>query len=780
MVVFNNYFKTALRNIWRQKAYSLINIFGLAIGIASCLAVLLWVLDEISYNNYHKNSTSIYRCYREVIWNNEIRYDQQMSPPVGPTINERTPGVLDFTRTYSIYRKLNYKNKSCTEWGILVDPSFLTIFTFPLAMGNPETALSIPNSIVLTRETADRLFGDTDPIGKILDNGLVVTGIANNLPQNTSSSLDFSFLVPFAMAEQAGLIDPDAWFHFGYETFFLLQNPRDADKISLQIRDLFKEIEPDVKLKLHLQPFTDYHLKSLAGGGRITLIYIFSAVAILILAIACINFVNLATARAARRMVEIGLRKAIGASRIQLGIQILIESAVQTVTAMLIAICLIEISLPLLEELYGKQLAFALTGDILIALLAIVLLTAIGAGIYPAFVLSSFRPATVLKKITNSCGIAGMNRIRRILVVFQFAISTGLIFGALIINSQMNYIDNKNLGIESENIICFRAENLTNDYETFKNELNKYPGILNVSFAMEPPAWCGWHSVGFSYEGKPEDHDLRAGFAWVDFDYVGLFGLEIINGRSFSKEFSTDYSEAYLVNETAARAMQMDDPIGKSLMEDEDRPGKIIGVVKDFHFSSLHDNIRPLILGINPTHFEFIFVKTDPNDIPGCLGYIEDKWNQIRPGEDFNYRFFTDYLGRSYASEKQTNKIILSFTIIAVIIASLGLLGLVSYSAERRKKEIGIRKVLGLTEPGIIWLLTKEFLWLVTLGYVIALPLAYYTANRWLENFAYQTKLSWDIFLTAGGLAVLSAVATVCYQAVMAARANPVDALKCE
>ncbi len=397
--MFNNYLKTAIRNIWRQKGYSLINIFGLAVGIASCLAVLLWVLDETSYNNYHENSASIYRCYREVIWNNETKFSGVMSPPVGPTINERMPGVLDFTRTYSIYRKLNYENKSCTEWGLFVDPSFLTIFTFPLTIGNPETALSTPKSIVLTREAASRLFDDTDPIGKALDNGLIVTGIVEDPPRNSSSSLEFSFLVPFAMAEQAGLIDPDAWFHFGYETFFLLQNPRDADKISLQIRDLFKEIDPEATLKLHLQPFTDYHLKDLEGGGRIVLIYIFSAVAFLILIIACINFINLATARSARRMVEIGLRKAVGAGKLQLAAQILIESAVQTVTAMLIAICMLEISLPLLEELYGKQLTFTFSGDIAIALLAIALLTAVGAGAYPAFVLSSFSPAMVLKKI---------------------------------------------------------------------------------------------------------------------------------------------------------------------------------------------------------------------------------------------------------------------------------------------------------------------------------------------------------------------------------------------
>ena len=775
--MFLSYIKSALRNLARSKGYSAVNIIGLAIGLASSLAVFLWVADEIKYDKFHSNANSIYRCNREVIWNGRTQYDEVMSLPVGPTIKERTPDVVEFVRTKTTVWKLGFEQVRSIEYGLYTDPSFLDVFSFPLVKGDPKTALSSPNSIVLTETTSRKLFGDADPMGQILENGLVVSGVARDVPHN--SSITFEYLIPIEHAIQIGRVEPTEWYHFGFETFFVIREGADINQVGLQIRDLFKEQDPEATLQLHLQPFSEIHLVNPGGGGKIVYVYVFTVVSVLLLVIACVNFMNLATARASRRMNEIGVRKAIGASRSELIWQVLIESLLQTAIATMLAICVLEAALPHLEGLFGKQLSLEYSAVVVSGLLGITLIVALAAGIYPALVLSSFRPATVLKGKSTAGGHPLMNRMRRALVVFQFTVSSGLIFGALVINSQLNYIDNKELGIHKDNIITFRAEGLADDYETVKAELRQHPGILGVTVAMEPPAWCGWWAVGFDFEGKVEGEDIRAGFAFVDYDYLDVFGMEIVKGRGFSREFATDETEAYLINETAAKVMNMDDPIGKTIGLEE-KPGKIIGVVKDYHFSSLHQEIRPLIIGIDKSNYEYLCVKLSPDDIQGTIGFIEDKWKTLRFGEEFSYRFFDDLLDRRYRSDAQTGKIILTFTLITVLVACLGLFGLAAYSAERRTKEIGIRKVLGSSDAGIMDLLTREFILLVILGNVIVAPVAYYSAKRWLESFAYRIDLNWEFFALSSALALAIALLTVCYQAIRAARSNPVDALKYE
>ncbi len=772
-----SYLRSALRNIARHKGYSAINIFGLAIGLASSLAVVLWVVDEIGYDRFHANGEHIYRCNREVIWNNRTSFDGYMSMPVGPTIKERTPDVIECIRTRDTNWKLGYRENSTIEHGLYADSAFLMVFSFPLVRGDSASALSRPNSIILTEETAVKLFGDEDPMGQMLDNGLVVSGVARDVPAN--SSIEFDFLIPMVHAVQIDQALPDEWFHFGYETYFLIRENADLDRFAAQIKDLFKEQDPETSLQLHLQPFTDVRLVNPGGGGRITYVYVFSVVSVLLLVIACVNFMNLATARASRRMGEIGMRKVVGASRAQLIRQILIESLVQAVAATLLAVCLLEIVLPRLEGLFGKSLDLEFSAGVVLGLIALTASVALLAGAYPAFVLSSFRPAVVLKGKNTTGGHRSMNRLRRALVVFQFMVSSGLIFSALVIYGQLNYIDNKELGVAKDNIITVRTKELATDYETLKSELLQYPGVTGVTAAMEPPAWCGWYVVGYDFEGKVEGEDIRAGFAWVDHDYFDVFGLEMVEGRKFSRQYATDETEAYIINETAAKAMGMESPIGKSI-DLEEKPGRIIGVARDFHFSSLHNEILPLILGIDRSNFEFLCIKVAPDDIQGSLGFIEEKWKKFRPGEQFNYRFFDDLLSRRYRAESQTGKIILTFTLVTVLVACLGLFGLAAFSAERRTKEIGIRKVLGSSDAGIIGLLTKEFVLLVVLANVIVAPLAYYSAGRWLESFAYRIELSWDTFALSSALAILIALITVCYQAIRAARSNPVDALKYE
>jgi putative ABC transport system permease protein len=537
------------------------------------------------------------------------------------------------------------------------------------------------------------------------------------------------------------------------------------------------DVDPEPDIELYLQPLTDIHLKGLNGGGRIVYVYVFSIVAILILVVACVNFMNLTTARAAKRTTEMGLRKAVGASQSQLILQILIESAVQTLLATVLAICLLEITLPLLENLTGKQLAIEPSISFVLTLLAVSLILALLAGSYPALVLSSFHPATILRKVTTAGGHQHMNQIRKVLVVFQFTVSTSLIFGVLVIYNQLNLIENKDLGIDRENIVCIRAEGLEVDYTAFKNELRQHPGIMGVTAALQPPARCNWHASGFSYEGKPEDEDIRTGVAWVDHDYIDVFGLDIIEGRTFSQQHATDETEAYIVNEAAVEAMQMDSPIGKSL-DLHERPGKIVGVVKDFHFSSLHNDIGPFVMAIEKSNFKYLCIKVAPDDIAGSLRFIERKWAELRAGEDFQYRFFDELLGREYLAEMRTSKIVLSLTLITILIACLGLFGLAAYSAESRTKEIGIRKVLGATVTGIVGLLSKAFVRLILIANLIAWPIAYYILNRWLENFAYRVNIGWSTFTLAGILALMIAMMTVSYQSIKASCANPVEALK--
>lgn len=772
-----SHLKSTVRNMARFKGYTLLNIAGLAIGIASCLAVLLWVFDEITYDRFHENGDSIYRCYRKMIREGDAWFSEVTSAPVGPALAERTPGIIEYARVFGSHSRLSYEDKVVQEFGLAVDPDFLTMFSFPLASGDPQSALSAPASIVLTPKTATSLFGDQDPVGKALDNGLVVTGVTHDIPAN--SSIEFAFLVPIAYAEQTGMVDAGEWWNFCLDTYLLLGKDVDVAEMGRQIKDLFASVEPDSRIELYLQPLPDVHLKDIKGGGRIVYVYVFTFVAMLILTVACINFMNLATARSARRTVEIGIRKAMGASRKHLVFQILSESAIQTVAAVLLAVCLLEAVLPLLGDLLGKQLGLQFSGHIVLTLLGIAVLTTIVAGGYPALALSAFRPATVLKRMTSADGPRAMNRIRKALVVFQFTVSTGLIFAALVIYGQLQHIQSTDLGIDKDNIVCIRVNELGNDYDTFKRELLQYPGVVGVSAAFSPPAWCGWYVNGFDFEGKREDYDVRAGVAWVDHDFIDVFGLEIIEGRSFSARYASDESQAYIINEAAARAMNMESPVGKTLTLN-DEPGTIVGVVKDFHFSSLHQSIGPLLIGIEKPFFEFLFVKLSPDDIQGGLGFIERKWNELRPGEAFRYNFFDDLLGREYRADVQVGRLVVGFTLITVLVACLGLFGLAAYSAERRTKEIGVRKVLGSSVAGIVRLLVSDFLVLVILGDIVAAVPAYYFSRQWLANFAYRISIGWEIFALAAGLAIIIALATVSFQAVRAARADPVNALKYE
>ncbi len=776
--MIRSYLTSAIRNVLRQRMYGVVNISGLAIGLAASLALSLWVLDEIGYDEFHDNADQIQRVCRSRIRNGQLQSDGVSAAPLGPTLKERFPGVAEYCRVSENRTTLSYADKSYQGSALYVDPTFIDIFSFEIERGNRENVLEAPNSIVLTQEAAIGLFGAENPIGQKLDNGLVVTGIVARAPDN--SSLQYDFLVANEYLVQTGAIIPDEWFSFQLQTFILLENRADADALGASFKDLYREIDAEANIELQLQPLLDIHLKPVGGGGRIVYVYTFSLVAFLLLVVACINFVNLATARATQRAKEIGIRKVVGATRWQLSFQVMLEMILQTALAMLLAVSLLEFALPMLTDFFGKPMVLSFSLETIMILSGVCLATGLAAGVYPALVLSSFRPAISLR-ITGSNSRRGpVGAIRKALVVFQFAVSSGLIFGALVINAQMNYIQSKDLGINHDNVVCVSTDRLQGDYEAFEGELMAQPGIELVSAVFDPPAWCGYGVTGFDFDGQGDEDVLSSGIAWVDYNYVDLFGLEIVEGRNLSEEYGSDATDACLINETAARAMKMEQPIGLSLDWEDGHQRTIVGVVKDFHFASLHSEVDPLIMAVDPSWFRRLCVRLDSDNVAAGLGSVERVFGEFRPGEDFEVRFLDDLLSREYRLEARTKGIAIAFTVITTIVAILGLLGLAAISIERRTKEIGIRKALGSSKTGIIRLVTKEFMILILIGNVIVAPVAYYLISRWLENFAYRVEPGGGWFLLTALITVLGTMLTISFKAIQAARANPIDALKYE
>jgi len=776
--MFWNYLRSAVRNLFRQRAYGAINIVGLAIGMASSLALLLWVADELSFDRFHANADQIVRVGRSTVRNDQLTYDGKSSAPVGPAIKERFPGVLESCCTYWDDLTLRYEDEARVIHGLFVDSTFFDIFSFELEKGDPARALLDPNAIVLTPATAASLFGDHNPIGKILKNGLVVTGIVAEPPDN--SCLQFDCLVVNDYLIRAGDMTRDAWFEFGYETFLLLDANADVAAIDGAARKIYQEVEQETSLELYLQPLKDIHLRSLGGGGRITYVYIFSLIAGLLLAVACINFVNLATARATQRAKEVGVRKVVGASRWQLGAQVMLEQLMQTILALILAVCLLEYTLPMLSDFFGKEMALDWSLRSLAILGGVSIATGLAAGIYPAVILSSYRPAVSLRSSSTGLGRGSVGLIRKALVTFQFAISAGLIFSALVINKQLDFIRNVDLGLEHEAVVCVNTDNLERDNEAFERALAAQPGIQVAAAAFNPPAWVGLSMTDFDFEGKQDGEQITASLAPVDHNFADVFDLEIVDGRDFSNDFGSDVTGACLINESAARAMHMDEPVGRTLDWMDEKPRTIVGVVKDYHYASLHQRVEPLILAMDPGWLHTLCIRLAPDDITTGLASVERTFKEFRPGQTFEFKFFDDHLDREYRLETRARGIAFAFMIITTIVAIFGLLGLAATSIERRTKEIGIRKTLGSSTSGIVRLVTSEFMILILLGNAIVAPLAYYLVGRWLDNFAYRVDPGAGAFLTAAIITVLGALSAISFKAIRAARANPVKALKYE
>jgi ABC-type antimicrobial peptide transport system permease subunit len=787
VLMFRNYLKIALRNLIRHKGFSFLNIFGLAIGMVCTILILFWVQHELSYDRYHKNGKKIYRILQHIQYAEIVTWAINQGP-LGPALKAEIPEIEEQARFCFTEWRMKYNDQIFGELGVYADPSLFKMFTIPFVQGDPETALADPRSVVLTEDLAQRIFGNENPMGKIIhvgrDYDFKVTGILQNIPDN--SHFRFKFLANMDFAKEVGRT-VDYWKNSHFTTYVQLADNVAMEEANKKIYN-FLDAKPTLEdwEKLSLQPLFSIHLGSgigydAFGTGNTKYIIIFLAAAFFILLIACINFMNLSTARSLLRSKEVGLRKVVGAFRGQLVRQFLGESLFQSLIAMILAVGLGILLLPAFNQLARKSFTADLfmRPDILLGLVAILLFTGFIAGFYPAFVLSGFRPVSVLKGAARAAG--GQSFFRKALVVFQFCVAVVLMVGSLVIYSQIHFMRNKDLGYDKENLVTLDLNTIVQqNYEVFRNELSGNPNILNVTRVAGLPTAGFWFSNSrWNWEGKDPDKDILFRANFVDYDYLEALKAPIVLGRNFSIDYGAD-ATGIIINETSQKAMGFEDPIGKRVTLGEDNVFNIIGVVKDFHYVSLRTEIEPMILLLDPERCSQIVIRIDSENTPETLKFLGAVWKKYAGDFEFDYRFLDERLDFLYRGEQRVGRIINVFTILSVVISCLGLFGLASFMALRRTKEIGIRKVLGASISGVVVLLTKEFSKWVIVANLIAWPLSYFALSRWLQEFPYRTDIELWIFLGTGLMTFVIAILTVSYQSLRAALSNPADSLRYE
>ncbi len=792
--MFRNYLKIAFRNLWKHKIFSFINITGLAIGMAVCILILLWVRDELNFDKFQENSPQLYRVIQEADYaGHDIRMARTPFP-LGPALKNDFPEISDAARVFvnGMQVKVGEKTFEDDEM-IFADPSFLKMFSFPLLQGDAATALSNPLSIILSEETAQKYFGTRDALGKTLmvmnKLQVQVTGIMKNTPRN--SHLQFDFIVPMNILKEFGFdIDQMPWTNSNNSlyTYVMLQKNAGMQDVDQKISHIMAKHVSTSANRMFLQPFSQIHLHSnflgdVEGQGDIKYVYIFSIMAVFVLLIACINFMNLTTARSGNRAKEVGMRKVIGASRKDIVKQFFGESVFMSLIALGFAIVLVELLLPVFNHLSNKELAVDYLGNsgMLLGLIGIALLTGLVAGSYPALFLSSFQPVKVLKGSLRSG--AKNSLFRKVLVITQFSLSIILIIATTVVYSQINYMSKKNLGFDKEQLVYIHLNRAAREKcEPLKNELLKNPNVVDVTVASHLLTDVTHAFDHVSWEGKNPDENVTMNGISVDYDFIKTLGMQLAAGRDFSEEHTTDATQAYIINEAAAKKMGFDSPVGKqfSLSEEMNRPGTIIGVLKDFHFKPLSKEIEPMVIFLGQRERFYLYARVKPGNISATVSQLEKTWKNIVPGAEFRYGFFDEAIAELYTNEKRVGNLFEYFTVLAIFISCLGLFGLASFVAEQRTKEIGVRKVLGASVPSVVTLLSREFSLWVLLANIIAWPVAWYFMNKWLLNFAYRTQLQIWIFVFAGALAMLIALLTISIQAVKAATVNPVESLRYE
>lgn len=780
--MLKNYLKITLRNLLRNKLAAAINILGLAVGMACFILIALWVQEELSYDKFHANKDALYLL--TITHPNDI-VDYNVPYALAPVLASEYPEILEYTRLYELsYMNCSFKYqrqdgqqvKFYEDHVVLVDPCFFSMFTFPFVQGNPMTALEKPDSIVLREETAKKYFGYDNPLGQKLTfnnrQDLIVTGVVR-VPLN--SHIQFDFLAPLDN-------DMAADWNWRDQSFVLMDKSVHPDDFGEKIAGAFNTHYPhniSGTFKVGIMPMTKVHL----SFGRMTYVYIFSVIAVFILFIACINYMNLATASSSNRTREVGLRKVVGAKRIQLISQFLGESIVMSLFSMALSLLFVNAALPVLNSLTSKQLLFfsARTPVLYIFLFGLGLVVGIVSGSYPALFLTRTKPVDTIRASFHFK--TNRSLFRLVSVVSQFTISVLLIVCTAAVFKQLNYIQNRPMGMNTDSVlkIPFNTE-LKRRYSVFRNELLRDPKILLVSAGQAVPYDEDYKTGGIEWSGKDPDFAPIIRYSITDADFLELFEIEILEGRSFERNKVSDRNN-FVINQTAAQYMGMESPVGHRL-KFWGQEGQIIGVVKDFHHVSLHREILPHCFTINPQLYtnwlKYIFVKIDSVNIADTLKYVQETLVKNAPNYPVEYDFLDQGIGALYQSEQKLGKIFTYFAGLAIFISCLGIFGLSAFAAEQRTKEIGIRKVLGSSVSGITFLLSKEFSRWVLLANIIAWPVAYYAMHKWLENFAYRTGINFTVFLLAGGLSLVIASVPVGYQALKAATSNPIDALRYE
>ncbi|MCC8426718.1 ABC transporter permease [Mucilaginibacter sp. UR6-11] len=790
--MIKNYLKVAFRNMIKNKVHTVINMAGLSVGLACSLLILLWVHSESMVDAFHKNSSNLYQVYERQYYDHKV-VGQYYTPGVLAAEIKRTIPEVQYATNAVFYEKHSFKagDKIIKLAGGSADADFFKMFSFPLVEGNVQSALAAIADIAISKKMAENFFGSARlAIGKIvrIDNrkDFIITSVFDNVGANSSIKFDylinwFSFLEDNPWAKEWNNNTP-----FTYVQLRAGANPALVDK---KITNFLLNLDKDEKKgtfteELGLQRFDEAYLHgNIANGriegGRIEYVHLFSIVAIFILLMACINFMNLTTARSVKRAKEIGVRKAIGALRGVLIRQFIIESLLITVIAVIFSLFLLVVLLPVFNQITQKSIEFPFYQlSFWLQLLLITLVTGVISGSYPALFLSSFNPVKVLKG-TMKLNL-GTTLFRKSLVVFQFVLSAVLIIGTVIVSRQVSYIQSMNLGYDRENLIYVPMDgSLAPKYQVFKNTALKMPGIVSITRASNTPTNIAQTTIGVQWDGKKPDNNISFTNAAIGYDYVKTMKLKMLAGHDFSKDFASD-SAGYILNETAVKRIGYTDPIGKSFTIWGNK-GKIIGVVKDFHFNSMHEQIKPLVLQYGERlNGGNILIRTIPGKTKDALASLEKVNKKLNAGFQFTYTFSDEEYNKLYNNEQIIDKLSKGFAFLAVFISCLGLLGLSMFTAEQRVKEIGIRKVLGASVGSLFSLLSSEFLILVVIALFIALPIAWYATHQWLQSFAFHATLQWWIFGLSGGLIVLIAWATISFQAVKSALVNPVKSLRSE
>lgn len=790
--MIKTFFRLAFRNILTNKGFAFINIFGLATGLTASLLILLWILNELSYEKYNLNAENIFRVEEDQFYSGE-RYHVTVTPhPSGPVWKEKIPEIREQTRINRLPRILfRQDEKVFFESAIIAaDSGLFKIFTMPFIMGDPETALRSPNSIVLTEKLAEKYFGKENPLGKIitLENKLefMVTGVMKNLPQN--SIFTFEGVIPYSFLRKIGAID-DSWGNNSILTFVQLEKGSDPKAVDSKLTDVVRSFLPQTTTKYVLFPLLDIHLHSQFGfevsKGPVIVVYMFALIAIFVLIIASINFINLSTAKAAGRAKEIGIKKVSGADQKTLILQFMLESLVLVFIALVMAVILVGLALPVFNNITGKNFGLSdiLRVNYILSVAGTGLLTCILAGVYPAFYLASFNPAAVLKG--DQLNGKGNVRFRQILVVVQFTLSILIAVCAIFMYRQLKHLQNKDLGFDKENLVCIpMAQDMRPKYTSLKAELLKEPLIQGVTAARSNPVRIGSNSGGADWEGRDPEKRVLIGTNAIDYDYLSTLKMKLESGRDFSREFVSDFAADttgnFLVNEEVVKIMGVDDAVGKSFSF-MGLHGRIVGVLKNFNFKGADQPIEPIAFALaGPQYLNFILIRLAPGNIPEALKTAEKVWKNILPEYPFDYTFIDEDYNNLFRTQIRLTRLLKYFTVLAILIACLGLYGLSAYSTQRRTNEIGIRKVMGAGTPAILLAMVKEYILLIVISLAVALPAGWIIVENLLRQFASRIEISIPVFIAIAAGALVTALATVTFQAVKASLINPAEALKIE